>query len=244
MNLKTKSGSERLAREILAGYDPEIIDSMHAIVVGAGALGQAIVLALALIGVRHVTIIDMGSFDDESNITRSPYWKEGAPKAVAVAEGAQAMCTAEGAVHYYALTSMVQWLGDAIFVGHSAGRALVFCAVDCQDARAWTAQRCRYLGVPLVEGGFRGHRFNLSVFPNSGDAEPCWACDVPAIKSSRVFSCDAYARRAIADQQIPAIATCSFCVGNWMVEAGLSLLHGNQELSNKAVFGDLRGGGV
>ena len=77
--------SMRFSREAAAGYDREVIKNVDIVLVGAGALGQFCAMCLALIGFPHVLIVDMDSFE-ESNITRSPFFKKGEMKARANTE--------------------------------------------------------------------------------------------------------------------------------------------------------------
>lgn len=229
----------RFAREIAAGYDPGVIAAASIVLVGTGALGQFLALCLALIGFPDVTFIDVGFFDDVSNITRSPFYREGMPKARAVAAGARAMCTCVGRVSYRFARAVIQELGDALLVGDNV---LVFSAVDNAMARSWLAQRTRACGVPLIEGGFRGERWNLSVFPNSSSDEPCWHCGRPETTDSKVFSCETYARVSEERGFIPATAPGAMGLAAAMVEAGMALLHGDLALANTSVFTNMRSG--
>lgn len=228
----------RFSREEAAGYKPKIIGGTHVVLVGAGALGQFVAMLLALIGYPRVTIIDMGSFDDDSNISRSPFWRRGWEKAKAVTLGARKHCTATKNVSYSYSTCMVQELGDAIFQGENV---IVLAAVDSDETRRWLAHRCRLLGIPLVEGGFHAERGNLSVFRNYNN-DPCWACDREDVQTSTVFSCDVYARQSEAQGFIPATAPGAMSLASLQVAIATSYLHGEPTLVNSTVFTDLRNG--
>ncbi len=236
---KDINDGELFSREIAAGYKPEVIASTTVILVGAGALGQFIAFCLAMIGFPNVLIIDMGSFDDMSNITRSPFWKEGWSKAQAVASGASSICTHAGKTAYRFATGMVQVLGDALFLGN---KVIVFSAVDSPQGREWLMQRTRCCGVPLIEGGFRAERWNLSVFPNSSSEQPCWRCGGRGVATERIFSCDTYARKATEQGFIPATAPGAMGLASAMVEAGIALLHEDETLANTTVFTNMRTG--
>ena len=231
----------RFSREAAAGYKREIIEDANIIVVGAGALGQFLMLCLALIGYPRVTCVDMDHFED-SNVTRSPFYREAWAKAKAVAIGARSMCTARGEVVYRFAECMIQRLGDAVFRG--PGRTTVLAAVDSQEARLWLAQRCRKLGVLLIEGGFYTERWNVSVFLNGGDDEPCWACGQGDLETTRLFSCDAYARQAERDGVIPATAPGAMGLGAAQVGILTQVLHGNLDLANSTISADLHRGFV
>ena len=85
-------GNEVFSREMLAGYDPEILHGGTVLVVGAGAGGQNLLQNLALSGVGEIRIVDHDHFE-EHNRTRSPLYptdilpaEGGAGKARLVAE--------------------------------------------------------------------------------------------------------------------------------------------------------------
>ena len=233
-----RNGRGWFSREEAAGYDRNVIDRANVILVGCGALGQFLALALALIGYPHVLFIDMDRFE-ESNISRSPFYRRGCNKAEAAALAAQRLCTATGPIRYRYANCMVQWLGDAVF--RPGERTIVLLAVDGLPARWWVAERCRAMGVPLVEGGFHADRWNLSIFPNNA-GDPCWACSQGEIETGRVFSCDTYARQAIEAGFIPATAPGAMSLAAWQLAAATALAHGDSTLANTTVFGDLRTG--
>lgn len=239
LNTVNASPTGRFSRETAAGYDRRIIEDSQVVLVGCGALGQFVALILALIGFAKVIFVDMDNFE-ESNISRSPFYREGWNKAKATAIRAHGLCTALGPLQYAYAPVMIQTLGHAIFADHP--RVIVFCAVDSQPARRWLAWCCRAIGVPLIEGGFHGNQWNLSVFPNHREDEPCWSCDRQELAAGRIFSCDTYARQTAKAGLIPATAPCAAVLGAWQVEAGVACLHGDRTLDGHTVFGDLRKG--
>lgn len=232
---------ERFSREAAAGYDRLVIENTRVVLAGCGALGQFVAMALALIGYPDAIFIDMDTFE-ESNMTRSPFYRDGAHKAKATAVGARAMCTAMGPITYRYTCDMVQRLGDALF--RSGKKTIVIAAVDSVEARWWLAERCRMNGVPLIEAGFRGERWNLTVVPNGHTEEACWACDQQRATTHRLFSCTTYARGVMATGLIPATAPVAMSLAAWQVEAAAALLHGDARLAGCSLFGDLRTGQV
>ena len=235
------SGKERFSREAAAGLDRQVIEDSNVIVVGAGALGNFIMLALALLGFPRVTCVDMDRFED-SNAPRSPFYQRGRLKARAVAAGARRLCTATENVVYRYASVMVQALGDDLFKG--AGRTIVLSAVDCPQARRWLAERCRKTGIPLIEGGFHSGRWNASVILNQAEAEPCWACGQGPLGTRRLFSCETYARQVEAAGLVPAAAPVAMQLAAFMVEAMTQLLHGDLTLANRTLFAELTRGVV
>ena len=230
---------DRFTRETAAGYDRDVINTCRIVVVGAGALGGVLMELLALVGFPFVDCVDMDSFE-ESNAPRAKFFRLNEAKSKAVATGAKQLCTAIVANRYRYAVARIQALGDALFLGPE--KKIAFAAVDCPDARRWIAQRCRRLGVPMIEGGFYGGRWNASVIMNRADEEPCWACGQGPLSRSRVFSCDAYARKTAENGSIPASAPVAASLGAFMVGAMAGVLHGDEQLANSTITCDLRRG--
>jgi len=117
---------------------------------------------------------------------------------------------------------------------------VVLLAVDTDAARMWVTQRTRTMGVSMIEGGFRGEKWNLSVFPNQAEDEPCWACDQGHLVSERLFSCDRYAHQAEMSGFIPATAPGAMALAAWQTAAATAVLHGDLTLANSTVFTNMR----
>lgn len=202
-------------------------------------LGECSWSCLRSWGFPFVDCVDMDFFE-ESNAPRARFFLLNEAKAKAVSIGAKQLCTAVVANRYRYAVARIQALGDAMFLGPV--RTIVLAAVDCPDARRWIAQRCRRLGVPMIEGGFFAGRWNASVIMNRAAEEPCWACGQGQLSRSRVFSCDAYARKTAETGSIPASAPVAASLGAFMVDALAGLLHGDEQLANTTVACDMRRG--
>ena len=226
------------SRSRLAGYDPQTLQSARILVVGAGALGQNLLVNLALAGIGRLDIVDHDVFEDH-NRTRSPCYPTpseqawtGLGKAKAVAHKILSMMTAVEPVVCYA-AARIQDVGD-----EAIEQADVVCsAVDNAAARHYLADRCSLHGKLMVEGGFEGSRLNLSVFVPHPE-QPCYRCIVPS--RTGVFSCDRYAMAAEAARIVPAIQTGAGALGALQAEQVIEALHGRASLVGKRMFGDIR----
>lgn len=226
------------SRSRLAGYQPDILAGAKVLVPGLGALGQNVVQNLALVGVGHLWLVDFDEFESQ-NATRSPYFPNqasdrsgGLSKAPIVARRARLANTAENPSVVYSETA-VQLLGD----NPIRWADVVVSAVDDVNARAWLAERCRLHARPMVEAGFNAFRFNVSAFSGrSGD--PCYRCVNPSRISSG--SCRLYARQAERQQIIPAIQTTAAVSAAYQAELVIALLHGENGLCGKRLFGNVR----
>ncbi|WP_445147765.1 ThiF family adenylyltransferase [Baekduia sp. Peel2402] len=213
------------SRSRLAGYEPARLDAT-VLIVGMGALGQNTALNLALSGVREVRVVDADRFEAH-NRTRSPLYPAeggaGAPKATATAAGLLRSVTHPAAVVRFA-DAWIEDLGAAAFDDVS----VVVSCVDSGTARAYLADRCSELGLPLVEAGFEGPEVNVAVFPPAPEGEPgevaCWRCG--SAVQGETMSCRVRAAAAEAAGVVPAIQTAAAVLGGLQAEAVIEVLHG------------------
>lgn len=225
------------SRSIAAGYDPAVLQAATVLVVGAGALGQNVILNLALAGIGRLLIVDHDRFEPH-NATRSPLFptpgdrdRWGDAKACVVAHRVIEHMTAHDPTVLYA-TSPIQQLGDGVFRFADA----VVAAVDNPRARAWLTERAKVHRTPLFEGGFSGPGFTIGAF----DADPttaCYRCLNPELEG--VFSCTRYANLAATHQIIPAIQTTAAVAAGYLTEQLIMGLHGRTNTYTR-LFGDLR----
>ncbi len=228
------------SRTRLAGYDPARLNETKVLVVGAGALGQNVLMNLALTGIGSLGVVDFDEFEAH-NATRSPLFPSleqvarlGAAKAVSVAESVRKRATARSATCWYSV-STIQSLGDWPF----AWADVVVSAVDNSAARAYLAERARLWAKPMVEGGFSGQRFSAAVF-GPEPQEACWCCE--GIEGEGTFSCTRYAAAAEEAGIIPALQTGAAATAALVSEAVLGWVHGVRPLRGHRVYGNLSKG--
>jgi len=226
------------SRERAAGYEPARLFEAKALVVGAGAVGQNLLVALGLAGIGHLMVTDFDHFEPH-NATRSPLYPSrdeahrwGKEKATVAARKVAPMMTAPNPEVRAAVTA-VQELGDLPI--HWAD--LVFAAVDNPAARAYLTERCQLLAKPLLEAGFEGPDLNLSVFAPSAD-QACFRCLNPARIGA--FSCARYALDAERRQIIPAIQNGAAVLAALQAEQGIQWLHGRASLVGKRAYVNIR----
>jgi molybdopterin/thiamine biosynthesis adenylyltransferase len=233
------------SRERLAGYDPELMARKVVLAVGAGALGQNMLINLALSGVGELRIVDHDLFEPH-NQTRSPCYPTreeqlllGMEKARIVASRLLGLSTATQPSIRFA-SAPIQRLG----LGAFAGVDVVVSCVDNARARAYLADATRLLGLTLVEGGFDGPEVSLSCYPPTrGQAAaeaPCWRCSHEELAGA--FSCRFTAERAQEQGIVPAIQTAAATLGGLQAEHTILALHGHHPLASRVFDLDLRGG--
>ncbi len=230
------------SRSEAAGYVTETLSSAKVLVVGAGALGQNVILDLALSGIGWLAVVDFDQFE-RHNITRSPYYplpKEserfGIFKARVIAHKAvRQMTVADRPARFSYAVKAIQQVGDLAV--HWAD--VVVSAVDTISARAYLAERCRIHAKPMVEAGF--HRFQLSLAVFGPDVEePCFRC----ITRDRegVFSCRAYATEAERQGVTPAVQNGAAALAALQAEQVVAWIHGEATLRGKRLRLDVRSG--
>jgi molybdopterin/thiamine biosynthesis adenylyltransferase len=233
----TDTLARRHSRSVEAGYSLAALTDGHVVVVGAGALGQNVLLALSLAGVGEITIIDFDTFEDH-NITRSPLYPTSGQladthqlKALGVALRAVEQSSA-ARLTMFAYTRPVQQVPiTALRRAH-----VIVSAVDSAEARRWLARTARLVGRPLVEGGFEGSSYNTTSFTGDSD-DACLACLLP--DSTGGFSCNDLAKMLAGTAIVPALQTTAAVLGGLIAEKAIAALHGSAHYGT-VTYGDIR----
>jgi len=216
---------DRQSRARRAGYDPDVLAGASVIVVGAGALGQNVLLDLGLSGVRELRVVDGDLFEDH-NLTRSPLFPRGASatgasKATTVGrELAQLHTDRQPRVRV-----ADRWI-EELGLGAFEGVDVIAACVDSIEARAYLAKVAILLGLPIVDGGFSGASIGMTAYPPCDDPTtgPCWLCG--GMPTPGVFSCRRFAELAAAAGVIPALQNGAAALGALCAEAVIETLHG------------------
>lgn len=151
----TKTDSEQLKRQVAAFGKPfnQKLNSLHAVVVGAGGTGSSLTTLLARAGVGRITIVD-GDDLEESNLNRVRGYRKsdiGENKATTLAEfiNSLELTTTASAIPKYLHESpdAVDALSDA---------DVVFGCTDDTTGRDILNQAVYYYAVPLLDLGLTG----------------------------------------------------------------------------------------
>jgi adenylyltransferase/sulfurtransferase len=235
------------SRERAAGYDPDALKNAIVLLVGAGALGQNILMDLALSQVGMIYLVDFDEFESH-NATRSPFFPNpaeshrwGRAKVAVTAHKARQMTSWSTVPEIYYANRAIQALGDAPFRESN----VVVSAVDKRLARNYLGLKAKQHRIPLIEGGFSGSHVNATVLLNQADDDPCWFCNLYETNDRNraiQLSCTRAAKLAKESGFIPAIQPAASFLGAFMTEVTIQLLHGNGDLSNSQVVMDVRSG--
>jgi len=230
---------ELFSRNRLAGHTAEAMRSIDALVIGAGALAQNVLVTLGPEGPGRIRIVDRDTWSSH-NATRSPLYGDpatrascGNHKAATVATELRRMTAWNPELRIEHACCWVQELGDAPFREAS----VVVSCVDDPVARAYIAAMCHRHGKPMIEGGLSGSAGSFAVYDDP--AGPCWQCGVPAPTGVRVpAGCEANAIEQARQGYIPMTQPIAAALGACMAEATIVLAHGPSGLSGKRVYLD------
>jgi adenylyltransferase/sulfurtransferase len=153
--------------------------AFHAIVVGAGALGNEVTKNLALLGVRRLTVIDR-DYVESSNLTRSVLFCTPNIADEIAAHTPKAALISRRLVEINPDIRALPIVGEIADVGLGVLRRadIVFSCVDNEMARLELGWACWRLDRLLVDGGLGWINYSsglVTVFPGGG-AAPCYAC--------------------------------------------------------------------
>ncbi|QDU52115.1 HesA/MoeB/ThiF family protein [Gimesia panareensis] len=238
--------TEFFSREKTTGYKPDILKQMKPLVIGVGALGQAVVRGLAAAQVGELYMVDSDSFELH-NAPRSSFYpnsaeqkKWGLGKAEVVARKLRNEISWSKAPQIHFASNMIQELGEEPFRNCTH----IISAVDSvgERGRGWIGKLARKYGKPLIEAGFKAERINMRTLTNHSVDIPCFNCWENPEKSEEQFNCTARARLSEKEGFIPAIQTAATILGSLMVETTIQLAHGNSNLSNAQYFLNIRTG--
>jgi len=149
----------------------------HALVVGAGALGNEIIKNLAWIGFGKITIVD---YDDVefSNVSRGLFEKEdiGKNKADVLAEKLE---KTSPYVKVKAIPKRVEECNEKLLVAD-----VILSALDNMPTRIWLASFCVKNEIPIIDGGIKEFQGRVQTSIPGG---PCPACNIPLNKYADIM---------------------------------------------------------
>lgn len=225
------SVEDRYSRlRLIPWWDQARIAACRALVIGAGALGNEILKNLALLGFRHVVVVDMDRIE-VSNLSRSILYRAedvGEEKAVAAARA------------YCRLTEDARVQPIAAQVVHECGLGIfewadiILAGLDNREARLWINRTAWKVGRPWVDGAIEGINGVARVFlPGKG---PCYECTLGEVDWAilgRRMSCNLLAHRSDAEGKVPTTPTISSIIAGIEVQEAVKLLHGLPTLAGR-----------
>jgi molybdopterin/thiamine biosynthesis adenylyltransferase len=219
--VKVELEEDRYARQrLLTWWDQRTLADSRVLVVGAGALGNEIAKNLALVGVGHLTIIDLDEIE-RSNLSRCVLFRpsdQGRSKAEVAAERVRDL---NPEIEVEPIHGSVMALG----LGTVAGFDLVVAGLDNREARLWVNRACRKLGIRWIDGAIEGLRGVARVFGPDG---PCYECTLSEVDRqilSRRKSCALLSPEEVELGKVPTTATTSSVIAGLQCQEAIRLLH-------------------
>lgn len=214
----------RYARHRLVDwFDQDEVGAVRALVVGAGAIGNEVLKNLALLGVRHLTIVDLDHIEGH-NLTRSVLFREsdiGRSKADVASERVRDLLPeAETSVLEGPLETC---LNPSLVKQHD----IVFSCLDNFEARLSLDEMCQLARVNLVSGAIDARYATVESYPYTADLQcGCYSCNLPAGAFQRIaqrYSCGWLRRVGLVERKVPTTIITSSLVASMMVSWGLRL---------------------
>lgn len=229
---------ERYARLTeIEWWDQDLVRAAHAVVAGAGALGNEVLKNLLLLGWGSITVVDFDTVE-ASNLSRSVLFRSGDVGEAKVAAAARAARELNPGCRVVAVE-------DDLRTGLGAGllrRAdVVLGCLDNVAARVALSQLAGQAGVLLIDGGLTTWEGTLRLFlPPQG---PCYVCGLTADDLRDLtlrHSCLAYRVRAESARGIPTTPTVASTIGAAMVQQAMRWLTRDRHTMTVPVGHELR----
>jgi adenylyltransferase/sulfurtransferase len=211
--------------ERIIWWDQARLSAAKVLVVGAGALGNEIVKNLTLVGVGHISIVDMDEIE-HTNLSRCVFFRdgdEGQAKAEVLAREAHKM---NSDVQTKAFVCSVQTLGD----GSLSDFDLIIAGLDNREARIWLGSAARRVGKTWIDGAIEGLMGKVQTFIPTG---PCYACTMGEKDWELVAhrkSCTLLGVDEILSGHTPTNATTSSIIAGIQSQEAIKYLVGKSEL--------------
>lgn len=227
-----------LRHNLIDWFDQEHIKLTHALVIGAGAVGNEVIKNLALLGVGKITIVDFDRIEIH-NLTRSTLFTEqdvGRFKAEVAAEAAKRLDP----------NCDVRWIvGDiweAIDFETLRSSSVVFSCVDGFIARIRINQLCGLLGVDLINAGIDSRFVSAEIFTFMRNPDSsCYECSLPPSVYQRIserFSCGWLKKAAFEEKKVPTTAITASFAGAMATSLFLNSFREDAESGARRVFLD------
>lgn len=230
----TDPAEDRYARTRLI-YRQEVIEQARMMVVGAGALGNEVLKNLALLGARHLFIVDLDTIE-ASNLTRSVlfrYEDRGRPKAVVAAERVRALNPDLRPVAFH---------GDVtcdVGLGVFRQMDVVIGCLDNRAARLAVNRACWRVGRPWIDGGLSLADGSVQTFvPPKGACYECLMTRQDYALLNVRYACPPASIRSGLALTTPMSAS---LVGAMQVQEAIKLLHGEPVPGGRGVFYSAQG---
>jgi molybdopterin/thiamine biosynthesis adenylyltransferase len=203
------------------------------LLIGLGGTGGAAAHALAASGVGRLHCVDPDTVE-LSNLNRQPYRESdvGRPKAAALARDLRQRNSTVRITAEQRLVSGPEDLAELIGGPDGPFHLLLLCADQPSEIRRWANTACLAVGLPWVDGGYRGPLATAGVHrPGRG---ACWECQRMGEAERRDLDLPEGADESVASPRMawsPANAITAGLSGLLVAHAAVALLTGAPRLA-------------
>ena len=216
-------GGRHARHRMIDWFDADRLAAARVLVIGAGAIGNEVCKALALLGVGHIEVWDRDRVE-RHNLTRSVLFRDadvGRAKAEVVAERAAELDPAVRVEPHVADVTV------ALRPSSLDGAHAVFGCLDNFEARLRLNELCLVAGVDLVDGAIDARHASVEHYPfSAGRRLGCYECGLPPSAYRRIaerYSCGGLRRAGLAERRVPTTIVTSSIAGALMVSRGLRM---------------------
>ena len=222
----------------IQGWNQNTVERAHAIVAGAGALGNELVKNLTLLGVGRIYLIDF-DYVVKSNLNRCIFFRASdAPRRLAKARAVSKRArSVNPGVEVVPLVEDLENVDRSIYKEAS----LAFGGLDSLVARMQLNIDCYFNGVPLVDGAIEGFEGQVQVVvpPKT----PCLECGISDRDRERVWSRISCTGQTVdgGEKKLPALPTTVSLIAAIQIQEGLKLLFGIEKYRQEGQWNDFFG---
>lgn len=204
---------------IMPGWDQHCLEKATVIIMGMGALGNAVAQALALAGVGRLILCDMDRIE-LTNLSRAPLFRESDIGRSKVEAAAEALIRLAPGIQ---IDTRAEALETGVGLGELRDASLVLGCLDSRAARLELAGRCALVAAPWIDGATG--QWSGEVRPWLDPAGPCFGCgmdDASRAENDGQHSC----RLPAEPDVVAATAPLSLLIGAQMALLALRFLMG------------------
>ncbi|HEY1192394.1 MAG TPA: ThiF family adenylyltransferase [Gemmata sp.] len=202
----------------------DVLRTARALVIGAGALGNEVCKNLGMLGVKHITVVDMDEVE-VSNLTRSVFFRaadRGKPKAEVLAERVRDLNPD------VAVWPVVGPIPRALGLGVVRRADMVFSCLDNRAARLALNLMCHRVGRPWVDGSMEDLDGEVAVYaPGTGGCYRCTLTDTDIQIVTTRFACNHVAAQAAAAGKVPTTSTMGSIIAALQVQEAIKIHQGD-----------------
>ena len=228
--------SERYSRQLsIEGWDQDKLAGSHVVILGVGALGCAVSLSLASMGVGRLTLVDYDSIE-MSNLNRQIFYRErhvGMKKALIAKKFLQDI---QPDLKVDAYVKKMQDLDPSIY----SGAELIIACLDTYEGRRWANSLSLSLKIPLVLGGIYEFLGDVQVIKPYDT--PCFECQplIPARQLSQACTPSAEKKHQLhLEPTLPSVITTSQIIGGYMSQEAVKVLLNMNSIVRNFLFIDV-----